>query len=212
MGAVIGPSFPIFHVPYTRAKMLEEIRRNGSYLTPPTSGNVFRADIFQIVGHIDYERIIDGITYLICPFVGEVRTIPRALARYRIHGRNVSGYAQPNSEMFRVARSTFVKRIEHLQALLLAIDPPTVTMDINLSLLPLIHERELMALASEGRSVPLSLILRYWYALAHSLGPLRSKLVSAIWAALFILPSGQICTDLVRWRLIRGRVPDYSGG
>jgi glycosyltransferase involved in cell wall biosynthesis len=198
-GTVIGPPFPIFSLPYTQARMLEEIRRNGSYSSPPTSGNVFRSDIFHLVGDIDYERLIDGITYLICPFVGEVITIPEALARYRIHNRSMSGFANPSSDVFRLEKSRFVKRIDHLQALLPMMSPPRA-MDINLSLLPYIHERELMALAYAGRRVPLNLIFRYWYALAHSLTPLRSKLVAAIWAALFILPSRRIRTVLVWWR------------
>jgi glycosyltransferase involved in cell wall biosynthesis len=197
-GAVIGHAFPTFRLPYRQARILEEIRWNGSYTSPPTSGNVFRSDIFRIIGDIDYERWIDGIALLVCPFVGEVITVPEALARYRVH--NQPTVTNPSSGGFRLGKLKFVKRIEHLQALLHEMSPPRAV-DMDLSLLSYIHEQELMALAYEGQRVPLKLIFRYWYALVHSLAPLRPKLVAAIWAALFILPSRKIRAVLVWWRI-----------
>jgi hypothetical protein len=197
-GTVIGHPFPAFPLPYRQARILEEIHENGSYTSSPTSGNVFRSDIFRIIGDIDYERCIDGIALLVCPFVGEVITIPEALARYRVH--NQPTVTNLSSDGFRLGKLKFARRIEHLKALLSGMSPPRA-MEIDLSLLSYIHEQELMALAYERQWVPRTLIFRYWYAVAHSLAPLRPKLAAAIWAALFILPSRNIRTILVRWRI-----------
>jgi glycosyltransferase involved in cell wall biosynthesis len=197
-GNPIGAQFPQFRLPYPRERMLEEIRRNGYYTTSPTSGNVFRADVFQLIGDIDYERWIDGISYLICPFLGEVITIPKALAKYRVHGRNDSGRSQAFPKAFKQKRLEFLRRLDHLDALLPRLGAGPIA--INRQLLAFVAENEIMELATAARAVPSALIFRYWRALAHCLTPWRAKLTFAAWGALMLIPSARLRRNLVSWR------------
>lgn len=197
-GRPAGSPFPQFPAPYTKERMIEEIRRNGSYLTPPTSGNVFRADIFGQIGNITYEKAIDGIIHLICPFLGEVVTLPEALAKYRVHGRNDSGFAQPTAEMFKRSRQRFTDRLDHLAELLpkLGVALPS----IDRRRLSYITEHEIGELAIAGRNVPRTLIIRDWRALMHAAMPLRAKLAFALWAAGILVAPASLRPVLVSWR------------
>jgi glycosyltransferase involved in cell wall biosynthesis len=80
---------PFFHVPAPA-----EIRRwmftSSAYPTPPGSGNVFSrkflSRIFPIEDNFDYAG--DSYTLAAAPALGDVKTIARPLAFYRVHGRN----------------------------------------------------------------------------------------------------------------------------
>lgn len=114
-GEPAGEPFPAFPEDYDSAAMREAVEAHGMYVTPQTSGNVFSRRVFDLVDDVDYERAIDGITLLVVPFLGEVRSIATPLARYRLHGANRSRAMSP--ERFRTERTRFVNRLHHLERL-----------------------------------------------------------------------------------------------
>lgn len=67
------------------------VRRTGVYVSPPTSGNVFRRDLCGLLRDADYDDAVDGIIILAAPFFGEVVSLPEELGLYRVHDRNMSG-------------------------------------------------------------------------------------------------------------------------
>jgi glycosyltransferase involved in cell wall biosynthesis len=69
----------------------ERVRRTGVYVSPPTSGNVFRRDLCELLHDADYDDAVDGIIILAAPFFGEVVSLPEELGLYRVHDRNLSG-------------------------------------------------------------------------------------------------------------------------
>ena len=69
----------------------ERVRRTGVYISPPTSGNVFRRDLCELLRDADYDDAVDGIIVLAAPFFGEVVSLPKELGLYRVHDRNISG-------------------------------------------------------------------------------------------------------------------------
>lgn len=69
----------------------ERVRRTGVYVSPPTSGNVFRRDLCELLRDADYDDAVDGIILLAAPFFGEVVSLPEELGLYRVHDRNISG-------------------------------------------------------------------------------------------------------------------------
>lgn len=69
----------------------ERVRRTGVYVSPPTSGNVFRRDLCELLRDADYDDAVDGIILLAAPFFGEVVSLPEELGLYRVHDRNMSG-------------------------------------------------------------------------------------------------------------------------
>jgi glycosyltransferase involved in cell wall biosynthesis len=116
-GEVIGAKFPQLSANITSLQMIETVMIDGSYATPPTSGNVYRCDVWEIARQVDYETAQDGIAYLLAPFRGEVVTLEEPLAQYRIHGRNDSCSSTAEGRLVREAER-FARRIDHLRTLL----------------------------------------------------------------------------------------------
>lgn len=74
-----------------REELAQRVLRTGVYRTPPTSGNVFRRDLCQLLDEVDYDRAVDGVILFAAPFFGDVVGTREELGRYRIHDRNDSG-------------------------------------------------------------------------------------------------------------------------
>jgi glycosyltransferase involved in cell wall biosynthesis len=118
MGKAVSSAFPRFQEDYSTKQMIDEIRIRGSYLTPPTSGNIYRRDVFALAHEVDYEIWTDGVAYLASPFFGDVVTIRIPLALYRIHQSNQSMTAPLNAERLREERSRVHARLNHLRKIL----------------------------------------------------------------------------------------------
>ena len=90
--------------------------RSGVYKSPPTSGNVFRRDVVELLREASYDKFVDGITLFAAPFVGDVVSTSQELGRYRIHGRNNSGLGRlPNAVTLERDLGWFLNRMEHLR-------------------------------------------------------------------------------------------------
>jgi glycosyltransferase involved in cell wall biosynthesis len=104
LGRPLNRIFPKYK-PGTRP---EEIRRwaaeTGAYPTPPTSGNLlarsFLDQIFPFAERMDYA--IDSYFVSTAPFLGDVLTVYKPLASYRIHGQNDS--AQYELDLGKISR------------------------------------------------------------------------------------------------------------
>ena len=119
-GNAIGEPFPKLDPSADSATLIELIARRGSYATPPTSGNICRRDVYEDVGDLSYERSIDGVPYLLAPFLGDVVTLDQPLGRYRVHGSNASSFSAMTSERIEYCIERFINRLKHLKALLAA--------------------------------------------------------------------------------------------
>ncbi|CAN7604828.1 glycosyltransferase [Phenylobacterium sp. LjRoot219] len=117
-GNPIGEPFPSLEAGVDSAALIAAIRLRGCYPTPPTSGNVYRRDVYEDVGDPTYDRAIDGVAYLLAPFVGRVVSIDRPLGAYRIHGANLSAFAVASPEKMDFYYRSFVNRLSHLAELL----------------------------------------------------------------------------------------------
>lgn len=101
-----------------RQSIIAGILRSGVYLTPPTSGNVFRRDLCELLQEADYDFWVDGVMLWAAPFYGDVVSIAEPLGRYRLHGDNHSGFGGvPQEKVFKREMDSFVKRIEHLRTI-----------------------------------------------------------------------------------------------
>lgn len=110
----------------------ERVRRTGVYVSPPTSGNVFRRDLCELLRAADYDDAVDGIIILAAPFFGEVVSLPEELGLYRVHDRNMSG----------VGRTIDTDKIErHMQRFKDLIDHLNLVMPEDTKLRPLDVER-----------------------------------------------------------------------
>jgi glycosyltransferase involved in cell wall biosynthesis len=117
-GADIGRPFPKAVEPFDSDRLKAEISRSGCYDTPPSSGNIYRRDVYTQLGQLDYDYGIDGVAYLLAPFVGRVHFIQKALGKYRLHGSNLSGAGAMQAPRMHRDSEVFAKRLAHLCELL----------------------------------------------------------------------------------------------
>lgn len=96
-----------------------DVLRTGSYTSPPTSGNVFRRDVCELIEGADYERAVDGVILFVAPFMGDIVSLSRPLGLYRVHDRNDSGFGNElNPIPLKWEAERFEHRLEHLRRLL----------------------------------------------------------------------------------------------
>ncbi|WP_449410301.1 glycosyltransferase family 2 protein [Methylobacterium komagatae] len=116
-GAEIREPFPNLDKNIAQDYFRKCVIKNGCYLTPPTSGNIYRRDVYENVGDISYDFGIDGVAYLFAAFCGDVIHISEVLAYYRVHGSNMSSQKGLSADGFQRNADIFVHRMRHLKEL-----------------------------------------------------------------------------------------------
>jgi glycosyltransferase involved in cell wall biosynthesis len=120
-GQVIGAASPDLSDFRGSDGVLAKISRSGVYATPPTSGNVFRRDVCEVLRSVDYSRILDGVILFYAPFVGDIVSLSEPLGHYRIQARNMSGVgASLSVERLQKDLDAYFKVQSHLRRLLRA--------------------------------------------------------------------------------------------
>jgi glycosyltransferase involved in cell wall biosynthesis len=93
-GTQLGSAIPKFPPKDDPAKLRRSFLRTMAYTTPPGSGNAYSR---ELVGHVFAFQPTtpqsDGVLLTIAPILGDVLTIRKPLARYRIHARNAMALA-----------------------------------------------------------------------------------------------------------------------
>jgi glycosyltransferase involved in cell wall biosynthesis len=116
----------------SRDDLAGRVLRTGVYKTPPTSGNVFRRDVCELLREVNYDRAVDGVILFAAPFFGDVVSTSEELGRYRIHGRNDSGLGRlPDSSSLRREIERFVLRMNHLSAIVQRLHPDRKLVDAH---------------------------------------------------------------------------------
>jgi glycosyltransferase involved in cell wall biosynthesis len=118
-GAVLADRYPALDAFRGQDRTVNDILRSGVYQTPPTSGNVFRRDVCDLLHQCDYDQAVDGVILLAAPFMGEIVSLSDSLGLYRVHGRNDSGLGRvPQAATFERDLQRFQSRLKHLRDLL----------------------------------------------------------------------------------------------
>lgn len=117
-GLPAGRAFPSLRSSADSHRLIDLINRFGCYATPPTSGNIYRRDVYENIGDLNYDFGIDGVAYLLAPFLGRVISIDRPLAKYRIHDSNMSAYSTLTAARMERYGRAFIDRLMHLNELL----------------------------------------------------------------------------------------------
>lgn len=189
--------FPTYPAGYDSARMRSDNAQIGFYICPPTAGNIYRRAFLDMIGlgRLGPHEPLDGPPALAAPYYGEVLTIDRPLARYRVHGRNDSRWDRPDAQLLKGEIDWFFRRWSDVGAMLGCGVPPFG------SAKPLyVRERELMmsALGEGERLVPLAMnfISRLWAT--HVTG--KQKLILTAWAIALLTPVRRLRRDLVNAR------------
>jgi len=189
--------FPTYPARYDSAQMRSDNEQIGFYICPPTAGNIYRREFLD---RIDLNRLgphepLDGPPALAAPYYGEVLTIDRPLARYRVHGRNDSRWDRPDVQLLKGEIDWFFRRWGDVGAMLGCGEPPFGNAK------PLyVRERELM-MSALGQGQPLlrlvpSFISRLWAT--HVTG--KQKLILTAWALALVAPIPRLRRYLVNAR------------
>ncbi|MGI6244718.1 MAG: glycosyltransferase family 2 protein [Pseudochelatococcus sp.] len=118
-GKVTGAALPALEAFRAREDLVAQVLRSGTYISPPTSGNVFRRDLCDILREAEYEDGVDGAILFAAPFMGDVVSLPDELGCYRVHGGGKSGLGSlPDADRLERHATRFVDRMEHLRVIL----------------------------------------------------------------------------------------------
>jgi glycosyltransferase involved in cell wall biosynthesis len=169
----------------SRDELARRVLRTGVYKTPPTSGNVFRRDVCELLREVDYDRAVDGVILFAAPFFGDVVSISEELGRYRIHGRNDSGLGRmPDAGSLERDIHRFVARMEHLRLIIRRLKPGRELVDPRDAFY--FRDRNLYLDIASGRRPRLSALPGLLAKLVDVPFPAKNK---AAMAAFFILAS-----------------------
>ena len=104
---------------YRDHHLARQVARCGVYTSSPTSGNVFRRDVAELIFQASYDKVVDGVILIAAPFMGKVVSMSDALGLYRVHGRNDSGLGN-TLDPDRIQRNMhlFCTRLHHLRRIL----------------------------------------------------------------------------------------------
>ncbi|WOH53655.1 glycosyltransferase family 2 protein [Bradyrhizobium sp. sBnM-33] len=123
-GNVISGAVPSLETFRDRDVLARQVLRSSVYKSPPTSGNVFRRDLCELLREADYDKFVDGVILFAAPFLGDVVSISEELGCYRIHGRNDSGLGRmPDAGSLERDINRFLARMEHLRTILQRLEP-----------------------------------------------------------------------------------------
>jgi glycosyltransferase involved in cell wall biosynthesis len=189
-----GSVFPSFPSGYDRRRMIHDNRVLGFYTCPPTSGNVYRRDTLLGLDRsvLDERDFIDGPATLVLPHFGEIVSINRPVALYRIHGANHSQWFAPSAELLRGEIDWFLRRWEQAGALLGLATPPFAGKEPAY-----VAERRLMIAALDGRSWAGTRAAAFVGSLWRSHVTPSHKLAFTAWALLLVIPSLRLRRRLV---------------
>jgi glycosyltransferase involved in cell wall biosynthesis len=92
-GTQLGTAIPQFPATDDPEKLRQTFLRTMTYTTPPGSGNAYSRDFVRTAFAIAPRTIpeSDAVLVTLAPMMGDVLTIRRPLARYRIHATNTWG-------------------------------------------------------------------------------------------------------------------------
>jgi glycosyltransferase involved in cell wall biosynthesis len=129
-GNVISGALPSLKAFRGRDALARRVLKSGVYKSPPTSGNVFRRDLCELLREADYDKFVDGVILFAAPFLGDVVSISEELGCYRIHGHNDSGLGRaPDASSIERDINRFLARMEHLRAILQRLKPAQELVD-----------------------------------------------------------------------------------
>ena len=202
---VLGPNFPALDINKSSWDFQREIVRRGSYQTPPTSGNIYRRDVYSNLGDLSYDRGIDGVAYLLAPFLGEVISVPKALACYRVHKNNLSSFSNLSADRMDWYRIRFENRLEHLKRL---IENKNITLGFsrNSRRFSYVIEFEIMGLILRSQSVSLWKIVEFSQAIIYEEQPVAKHVFALFYLMTSLMPRN-IANQMLIFRIDQSKFP-----
>jgi glycosyltransferase involved in cell wall biosynthesis len=204
VGKTIGGPLSPLGAFRSRDELAQRVLRTGVYKTPPTSGNVFRRDVCELLREVDYDRAVDGVILFAAPLMGDVVSISEELGCYRIHDRNDSGLGRmPDASFLQRDIHRFIARMEHLRAIVRRLKPDEELVDPRDAFY--FRERSLYLDIASGRRPQISALPGLLSKLMGvPLTPKHKIAMAAFFILASVLPTGR-SKALLAYRLKTGR-------
>ena len=207
-GKPLGSSFPQYSIVPTPAQIRSWAVATGSYPTPPCSGNLFARSCLEAIFPLDdyCGEAPDTCCIAAAPFLGEVITIPKPLADYRVHGRNVGAVLQLETNRLLQQTQDAVRRFEYAQRIARSVGIEVSDRGKHLSYPQLRFRVASFRLARARHPIAGDTTTRILAdAVRATLTPQGIRPMAAIvtlaWVTLVLTAPRRIAASLVHWRL-----------
>ena len=202
-GNVISGAFPALDTFRDHEILVHQVLRCGVYESPPTSGNVFRRDVCELLREADYDMFVDGVTLFAAPLMGDIVSISEEIGCYRIHGRNDSGLGRaPDPATLEREINRYLARMEHLREIIRRLRPDQKLFDPRDTFY--FHEHQLFLDIASGRRPRLTGLLRLMPRLMTDATSVRKKVsMAAFFLLAWVLPKQRVMS-LLAYRLKTG--------
>lgn len=192
-GSVLESVFPAYQRSYSSADMIRDNEIIGFYTSPPTSGNVFSVKALQSLplSGLDQREPFDGSPMLCMPYLGEVRSIPRVIANYRLHGANYTQQHAPTPAVYQRSLDQHAMRWREMKDLAPdAFAPTPGTTAIEL-------EAQCLMNPLNGQRVPFKLASRYVKILIKSSITTRMKIMLSLFMLVLTITPASLGAKLI---------------
>ncbi len=187
-----------------RDGLARHVFRTGVYKTPPTSGNVFRRDLCELLREADYDKAVDGVILFAAPLMGDVVSLSEELGCYRIHGNNDSGLGSgPDAALLERDINRFLARMAHLRMIVARLTPDRELVDPRDAFY--FRERKLCLDIMSGQRPRLTALPGLLSRLADEPHSAKHKLAMAAFFVLSSVLPNDRAKALLAYRLKRGQ-------
>jgi len=206
-GTFLGTAIPQFPQADDPEKLRRVYFRTMAYTTPPGSGNAYSRDFVQNAYAMlpSTMRWSDDLLLTLAPILGDVLTIRKPLARYRIHAANDGAMRSLDAAKLRMRLQQDVEKAHLFSAVSqrLGLSVPSDPLGHSLHHL----QYRLASYLLEPRAHPFaadtmpSLVRRLASStMAYSQTPLRYRAMLLVWAIACALSPRHYRANLVLWR------------
>jgi hypothetical protein len=206
-GSQLGTAIPQFPRRDNPKRLRRGFLRTMAYTTPPGSGNAYRR---EFVGRAyamapPTMRWSDDVLLTLAPIFGDVLTIQKALARYRLHGTNYTAVGASDGSRFRNQLGQDIEMVHLFSATCreLRLKVPHDPLSHSMSHL----QCRFASYLTEPASHPFpcdtmtSLLRRLAFSvMTYSQMPLRDRAILLVWALTCALAPQRYRQSLVLWR------------
>ena len=206
-GDKIGHPFPDLKTSTETSSLIRSINLRGYYSSPPTSGNIFHRSVFDHVfsntKRLNYERGIDGVALLLAPFIGNVLSLDRPLAYYRVHSANQSAFSVLTSSRMDGYRNRFIARIDHLDEILNSIKIDRIGFS-QTSSYSYAREMQILSRIISHSRPSYTEILLYRKSISKEFSQLRS-IVMLVFVLFILISPRKFALDMIEFRINQGK-------
>jgi glycosyltransferase involved in cell wall biosynthesis len=205
-GAQLGSAIPQFPPQDDPEKLRRGYLRTTAYTTPPGSGNTYSRDFVRVAFAVPSAiPQSDAVLLTLAPILGDVLTLRKPLARYRIHPASYGGMGSLDAVKFRTRLEQDVERGRLLATVSQRLGLPAPRNLVGRSPNHLQYRLASYLIEPTAHPFPgdtlLVLFCRLvWSATRSAQMPLRDRLILVAWAIACAAASRNYRRSLILWR------------